>query len=253
MSGITIAGGATGPPPARPRNRRGEGAGLRAEILAAAAELLDADGDERAVTLRAVARRAGIAAPSIYPHFHDRPALVLQVMRQAFAGLSVRIRSALDQAGDDPQERLNTACRAYLDFARDHPERYRVMFGGTWNPRAAASDGPGPRDRKATRARTDSGTDCRTTGFNDCRADGFTGCRTDGCGGCRAGDFTGCFLGCLADCLAAGRGIGIDPAADAVALWLGLHGLAHQRAIAPAFPWPADIVQRLALPLSHLV
>jgi hypothetical protein len=57
---------------------------------------------------------------------------------------------------------------------------------------------------------------------------------------------------CLARCLAAGHCTSTDPAADAVALWLGLHGLAHQRAVAPAFPWPADIVQRVALPLSHL-
>ncbi|UPZ29699.1 TetR/AcrR family transcriptional regulator [Streptomyces sp. LRE541] len=222
MSGITSAEGATEPPTARPRNPRGEGDRLRAEILAAAAELLEADGDERAVTLRAVARRAGIAAPSIYPHFHDRPALMLQVMWQAFTGLSVRVRSALDQAGDDPQERLHAACRAYLDFARDHPERYRVMFGGEWTPHPARTT----RTMRTT----------RTEGFTRSLTDGFIGCLTD----------------CLADCLAAGRGTGIDPAADAVALWLGLHGLAHQRAIAPAFPWPADIVQRVAFPLSHL-
>ncbi|WP_374213337.1 TetR family transcriptional regulator [Crossiella sp. SN42] len=41
---------------------------LRAEILAAAAGLINDGGDERAVTLRAVARRTGIAAPSIYLH-----------------------------------------------------------------------------------------------------------------------------------------------------------------------------------------
>ena len=36
-----------------------------------------------------------------------------------------------------------------------------------------------------------------------------------------------------------------------MALWLGLHGLAHQRAVLPHFPWPAGIadglVERLAL------
>ena len=57
----------------------------------------------------------------------------------------------------------------------------------------------------------------------------------------------------LAGCLATGRCTSTDPAADAVTLWLGLHGLAHQRAIAPAFPWPADIVQLVPLPLSHPV
>ena len=47
----------------RPRNRRGEGARLRAEIVDAATALIDESGGD-ALTLRAVARRAGISAPS---------------------------------------------------------------------------------------------------------------------------------------------------------------------------------------------
>ncbi|HEX4247258.1 MAG TPA: hypothetical protein VH008_05280 [Pseudonocardia sp.] len=43
------------------------------------------------------------------------------------------------------------------------------------------------------------------------------------------------------------------PATDAVALWLGLHGLAHQRATTRTFPWPADITLRVVNPLSHLI
>ena len=55
----------------RARNRRGEGARLRDDIVAAAVALLDETGDQAAVSLRAVARRVGIAAPSIYRHFAD--------------------------------------------------------------------------------------------------------------------------------------------------------------------------------------
>lgn len=210
----TAVGAAAEPPRARPRNRRGEGGRLRADILAATAELLDAEGDERAVTLRAVARKAGIAAPSIYPHFDDKPALMRHVVRQAFAELSLRISSALDRAGDDPQERLSAVCLAYLAFARDHPERYRVMFGGSWNPLAGCDDE-------------------KTPGIGE--------------------ESMRILADCIGDCVTAGHCTSTDPAADAVALWLGLHALAHQRAVAPAFPWPADIVRRVAVPLSHLV
>src|SRR4051812_16439696 len=98
----------------RTRNRRGEGDLLRVEILAAATELLDSGGDPGAVTLRAVARRTGIAAPSIYRHFLDQPALVLAVLRQAFAELTDWLRSAADEAGDDPRRRLRALCLAYL-------------------------------------------------------------------------------------------------------------------------------------------
>ncbi|WNV85784.1 TetR/AcrR family transcriptional regulator [Umezawaea sp. Da 62-37] len=200
----------------RARNRRGEGGLLRAEILAAATGLLDASGDPRAVTLRAVARAVGIAAPSIYPHFLDQSAIVLAVVRQAYAELADLIGSAMDRAGEDPRHRLHALCAAYLDFAHRHPERYRLLFGGVRIP------GPGsgitPEDLLDLGA-----------GALRLVVEGMTACVTAGC--------------CTST----------DPAADAIALWLGLHGLAHQRAIVTSFPWPADITRRLAVPLSHLV
>lgn len=191
----------------RPRNRRGEGRLLRTEILTAAAELLDASGDERAVTLRAVARRVGISAPSIYPHFPDRPAIVLAVVRQGFAELADRIRSAIDSAGDEPRVRLVAACRAYVDFADSRPQRYRAMFD-----RAPDPDDPAALGAEALRILTAA----------------------------------------LVDCVAAGRSTSTDPRADALSLWLGLHGLAHQHAVAASYPWPVDIVGRIAVPLSRL-
>ena len=53
------------PPPARQRNRRGEGDRLREEIITAASQIIGETGDDSALTLRAVARRIGIAAPYI--------------------------------------------------------------------------------------------------------------------------------------------------------------------------------------------
>ncbi|MFE4174115.1 TetR/AcrR family transcriptional regulator [Streptomyces sp. NPDC056909] len=235
----------------RSRNRRGEGARLRADILAAATDLLDR-GDERAVTLRAVARQAGIAAPSIYPHFPDRPAIMLAVVREAFGELSGRLRAAVDAAGDDPRQRLYAdddprqqpylgaddhrlrldavdddprqrlyaACHAYLDFAALHPERYRVMFGGVWNP-------------VVTNGGAMSIVIADTSAF-------------PGTGVLRI------LADILADCVAAGCSTSTDPFADAVALWLGLHGFAHQRVVTHTFPWPADLARRFVSPLSRM-
>src|SRR4051812_4498331 len=107
---------ATGPPsdstsgPGRPvhtRNRRGEGGHLRRDILAAAVALLDETGDENALTLRAVARRAGISAPSIYPHFADRTTLMLTIVQDAFAELSGHLEKALEATEPDPLPRLH--------------------------------------------------------------------------------------------------------------------------------------------------
>ncbi|WHT20174.1 TetR/AcrR family transcriptional regulator [Crossiella sp. CA-258035] len=198
------------------RNRRGEGALLRAEILAAATELVDDGGDERAVTLRAVARRTGIAAPSIYPHFPDQPALMVAVVRQAFAELADRLRCAAERAGAGSRRRLLSVCAAYLGFARDHPERYRLMFDGAWKPVLG----------------------CGGLTIDMVVALGAASLELIG--------------GLLRDCVIEGHGDSTEPAADAIALWLGLHGLAHQRAVCTPFPWPADITQRITIPLCHL-
>lgn len=115
----------------RVRNRRGEGARLRDEIVVAAVGLLEETGDESAVTLRSVARRVGIAAPSIYRHFPDQPAIMLAVVRDAFADLDEQLRTAMDAAGDEPRARLTALCHSYLEFALARPGRYRIMFGGS--------------------------------------------------------------------------------------------------------------------------
>lgn len=203
-------------PPSRPRNRRGEGARLRDEIVAAAVELLAETGDESAITLRSVARHIGIAAPSIYRHFPDQPAIMLAVVQQAFAELEAQLRAALDAADDDPRQRLFAVCHAYLRFAQEHPERYRTMFGGLWMPAL--------HDTSVTE------TDVSTLG--------------DGC--------TRLLTETVEDCITSGRSTSTDPHADAVALWLGLHGLAHQRAVTVAFPWPPDIADRIITALTHL-
>ncbi|MBT0772805.1 TetR/AcrR family transcriptional regulator [Kineosporia sp. J2-2] len=198
----------------RSRNRRGQGSRLRDEIVVAAQELLDETGDEHAVTLRSVARRVGIAAPSIYPHFPDQPAIMLAVLRNAFAELDARLRAAA--AGDDPAQRLRAVCHAYLEFARTRPGRYRTMFGGLWNPTPER----------------DSVTEADLHGL---------------------GDGTMRVLGrCLTECVAAGQARSTDPTADTVTLWLGLHGLAHQRAVMHSFPWPDDVERRIIDALAHL-
>jgi len=182
------------------RNRRGQGGRLRTKILAAATELLDAGGDERSVTLRAVARQAGIAAPSIYPHFLDQPAIMVAIVRQGFADLTGRLRSAA-AAVEDP---LSAVCLTYLEYAQRHPQRYRAMFGDLWHP--VTADDPTTLAAEAIRVLVDS----------------------------------------LTACVASGQCVSDDPALDAIALWLGLHGLAHQRAVAISYPWPTDITQRVA-------
>ncbi|MFF5564463.1 TetR/AcrR family transcriptional regulator [Streptomyces sp. NPDC012623] len=215
MENVGTAASAT-PKRARARNRRGEGGRLREDIVAAAVALLDEAGDERAITLRSVARRVGIAAPSIYPHFPDQPAIMLAVVQREFAELRDSLRAAVEKAGADPRKRLYAVCGTYLDYAGAHPERYRTMFGGLWMPDLDGSS--------LTEA------DLAALGDETMRI----------------------LVDALAACAADGQSASTDPPSDAVALWLGLHGLAHQRAVSPAFPWPEDIADRIITALAHL-
>ena len=96
----------------------------------AAAALLAEGPAGSAVTLRGIARRAGIAAPSVYPYFADRDAVLDAVVAETFTALAHALRQAVV-----PQESAATTvravCRAYLGFAVRHPGLYRTLFERT--------------------------------------------------------------------------------------------------------------------------
>lgn len=112
---------------ARPRSRRGEGERLREEILAAAEALLVETASEDAVSIRAVAQAVGVTPPSIYRHFADKDMLLLEVCRQSFTHFGAALDEAL--AVDAPvEQRMLQLGHAYLRYAREYPEHYRIMF-----------------------------------------------------------------------------------------------------------------------------
>jgi AcrR family transcriptional regulator len=115
--------------PERMRNRRGEGTRLREEILGAATALLDETNDPASLTLRGIARRAGISAPPIYAHFDDLPSLVAAVLKRSFDELTIVLNQAVaTQPTDDPARALVAAGSAYVQFGWEHKARYQLMF-----------------------------------------------------------------------------------------------------------------------------
>ncbi|MEU6714277.1 TetR/AcrR family transcriptional regulator [Nonomuraea sp. NPDC046802] len=109
----------------RVRARRGEGLLLREEILRAAEDLLAESGTEDALTLRAVALRAGVSTPSVYLHFADKEALVEAVCMRVWHELGRLFSENLE---GDPLLALGRCARAYARFALDHPVQYRVLM-----------------------------------------------------------------------------------------------------------------------------
>lgn len=200
----------------RTRNKRGEGAQLRDDIVTAAGVLLEQTGRDDAVTLRAVARLIGISAPSIYHHFDDRDQILYALITRTFEQLAAALRPAA-VAGSTPVERLRAVSRAYLDFAGEHRHLYRVLF-----ERQLAADGPTPEE-------------CTPASVDEMvGAEAF-----------------GALLDAVAACVATGESTASAPLEPATQLWVGLHGLATLRASMPYFPWPPlehqldDLIQRL--------
>ncbi|CAJ1506005.1 TetR/AcrR family transcriptional regulator [[Mycobacterium] kokjensenii] len=124
------------PTPTRRRNLRGHGALLRDEILAAAARVIDGAASEAEVSLRRIAREAGIAAPSVYAHFADLERVLEAVTESSWVQVSDEIAENVQRAVD-PRERLLIGCRVYVSFAQRHPLRYALMTQDGQTPPAA--------------------------------------------------------------------------------------------------------------------
>jgi AcrR family transcriptional regulator len=115
--------------PGRRRARKGDGELLRDEILDAAEALLVEQGTKEAVTIRAVADKVGVSAPSIYLHFADKDELFYETCRRVFEILNQRMIIALAESEGTVIDRMTRAGRAYIEFGMDHPGQYVTLFG----------------------------------------------------------------------------------------------------------------------------
>ena len=207
----------------RQRNPRGQGARLTEDIVSGALALIERTGSEEAVTLRAVAREAGIAAPSIYAHFPDRDAVLMAVGVRIFDELTEAIKHGRDSAGQEPSSRLVAGCEAYVAFGLEHPARYRALFSGRRMPapdyRQPVPIGPDGRP------------------VLEFGAEAFAGLVQD-----------------IEDCVRAGISASTDVVADATAVWVALHGTVGLRTALPRFPWPdlAAFVRQFVLALAQV-
>ena len=112
-------------PARRRRSQRGSGEQLRAEIVAAAKQLLASASSVDDVSIRAVADAVGVTPPSIYLHFSDKTELVAAVVADVFAELDAAMLEAGARA-EGPMGRLRAYGMAYVRFAVSHPEHYRI-------------------------------------------------------------------------------------------------------------------------------
>ena len=105
---------------------------LRAACLQAARELLE-EGGSAGLSLRAVARRAGVSPTAPYRHFADRDALVSAVAAQGYRELAAYLAAAHPTIPETADE-LSKVAVAYVRFALDHPALFRAMFAEPCDP-----------------------------------------------------------------------------------------------------------------------
>src|SRR3954451_23881229 len=115
----------TQPTTRRKRASRGSGEQLHAEIVAATKDLLARSANSDAVSIRAVADAVGVTPPSIYLHFADKDALLAAVVMDVFAELDATMLAAAVGV-ESPMARLCAYGNAYVQFAVEHPEHYRI-------------------------------------------------------------------------------------------------------------------------------
>lgn len=97
----------------------------RDELVASALALLRREGPT-ALTMRNVADEAGVTATALYRHFASKEALLVEIVRAAYA---VFRRSLMGEVPkDDPQVWLRLAFDRFLRFALEHPNYYRLLF-----------------------------------------------------------------------------------------------------------------------------
>lgn len=100
---------------------------LRTALVEAATDIVETEG-VMALSLRGVARAAGVSQTAPYHHFADKEALLAAVAETGFRGLSQAMVSHI-QGIDDAGDQLVALGHAYVSFATENPGRFRLMFG----------------------------------------------------------------------------------------------------------------------------
>ncbi|MER6739105.1 TetR/AcrR family transcriptional regulator [Streptomyces puniciscabiei] len=101
--------------------------GLRERLVDAGVELLETEGLQ-ALTLREIARRAGVSHGAPRRYFPTHLELLSAIARRGFADLAERVRSTLARGPAGPRAQAAALARTYLEFALDSPGMYELMF-----------------------------------------------------------------------------------------------------------------------------
>jgi AcrR family transcriptional regulator len=99
---------------------------LRQDVLQASRALIEEGGLDR-LSMREVARKAGVSHQAPYHYFGDREAILAALAGEGFSRLGQSLARAAADAGE-PGDAVVAMGKAYVDFAIRHPPYFQVMF-----------------------------------------------------------------------------------------------------------------------------
>jgi AcrR family transcriptional regulator len=118
---------------------------LRDALIAAAQEIVETDG-LAALSLRAVARRAGVSPAAPYHHFPDKQALLDAVAERGFDALTAAMTTRMDKVSG-AAARLDASGIGYVAFAVANPALCGLMFSPVGQNPSAGTALDGARQR----------------------------------------------------------------------------------------------------------
>jgi AcrR family transcriptional regulator len=101
--------------------------GLRARLVDVGVELVAREGVQ-ALSLREIARRAGVSHGAPRRYFPTHLELLSAIARRGFTDLGERAAAAVGDGTAGPRTQLTALARCYLRFASDNPGMYELMF-----------------------------------------------------------------------------------------------------------------------------
>ena len=108
---------------------------LRAELLDTAVDQLRESGTDD-LSLRALARAIGVSQTAPYRHFADKSELLAAMATRGYRELFSSLVAAREEGGDSPAGQLLSVAYAYVDYAAENPQLFKLMFGPAVQPAA---------------------------------------------------------------------------------------------------------------------
>jgi AcrR family transcriptional regulator len=100
---------------------------LREKVLEASLALIEEGGLDR-LSMREVARKAGVSHQAPYHYFGDREAILAALAGEGFSKLGQSLVRAATQANAEPVKAVEAMGRAYVEFALRNPAHFQAMF-----------------------------------------------------------------------------------------------------------------------------